>query len=140
MLINVFCLIETSLYLWPLRPREKIFAYTGTQLRKFKEQYNIVWITDNLWGDESLSRPSKFLRWRLIFVGPQDGPGFMSLFRHLEYWGDSYMLRKFVRLFLKLNHMHKYLWIDRGWDKIGSSFTSDSEVDKTSSGNDTCLL
>jgi hypothetical protein len=54
MLINVFCLIETSLYLWPLRPREKIFAYTGTQLRKFKEQYNIVWITDSLPDDECI--------------------------------------------------------------------------------------
>jgi len=54
MLIHTFCLIETNLYLWRLRPREKIFAYAGTQLRKFKKQYNIVGITDCLRDDECL--------------------------------------------------------------------------------------
>jgi hypothetical protein len=31
---------------------------------------------------------TKFLRWLIVFVGPQHGTCFMSLFWRVEFWGD----------------------------------------------------
>ena len=52
------------------------------------------------WTNSAARTPRKlnFIWWCLIFVGTQYGTCFMSPFRHLEFWGGSYIFGYFMHL------------------------------------------